>query len=105
MNIDSLRMLDCAIRAALLQLGRVVEEAASNGLANFVMLLGAAGFLDLHSFHEALQLVSDVPRPFHALHLAARPLSPTTALKILSKFQHPGVDPHLGRRAITRTEL
>lgn len=71
-DVDGLRIFHGAIRAALLQPCRVVEEAGRDGFPDRVVILPVAGFLDLDALHQPLQLIPNVTRPLHAPHLQAR---------------------------------
>ncbi len=69
MDVDGLGVLDGAVGAVLLQQCGVVEEARRDGLPDDVMVAHVGGELNLHSLHQAQQLLPDVPRPLHAPHL------------------------------------
>ena len=64
-----LRVLDRAIVEALLQLGRVVEEARGDGLADGIRLLRRRVELELDALHQPLDLLSDVARLAQGAHL------------------------------------
>mmetsp|Transcript_10769 Transcript_10769/g.44556 ORF Transcript_10769/g.44556 Transcript_10769/m.44556 type:complete len:220 (-) Transcript_10769:4588-5247(-) len=68
-DVHRLWVLDGAVVALPLELGRVIEEAGSDGAADGVVVLRARGHLHLRALAEPLHLVSDVARTLHGAQL------------------------------------
>mmetsp|Transcript_6507 Transcript_6507/g.18711 ORF Transcript_6507/g.18711 Transcript_6507/m.18711 type:complete len:883 (-) Transcript_6507:1046-3694(-) len=68
-HVHGLFVLDGAIVATALQLGRVEEEACRDSLFDSLVVLRVGDHVDFHTLHEAHQLIPHIARALHGPNL------------------------------------